>query len=130
MITVWKPEYELGIKTLDDDHKILVQHMNELETAMLVGQGKKALPELFHNLIEYTHMHFAKEEKIMQDRKFAGLAQHKKEHEEFLKKLRKFQQQFNEGNIAVSVDVLNLLRDWLENHMLKSDKKLVASFRS
>jgi len=34
-----------------------------------------------------------------------------------------FQAKYTSGVMALSVDVMNFLRDWLKNHILKADKE-------
>ena len=74
-------------------------------------------------MVEYTKFHFGAEEKLMIEKNYTGLAFQKSEHSAFVKKALEFQKDINSGKLAVSLDVLNFLKDWLTNHILISDMK-------
>ena len=74
-------------------------------------------------LIDYAGIHFADEEKLMVKVNFAELPAHKLEHEAFVKKALKLQAVFHTDQVVLSFTVMEFLKDWLVNHILKNDKK-------
>lgn len=90
---------------------------------MKTGKAKDVIGGIITNLINYTNSHFTLEEKHMSEQKFPGYLEHRKEHQEFVKKVLEFQKNFNSGSTSISIDILNFLRDWLLNHIAISDKK-------
>jgi len=49
---------------------------------------------------------------------------HMGEHRKLIADLSKFKQQFDNGNAAISVELMGFIRDWLVNHILKVDRAL------
>lgn len=73
--------------------------------------------------------HFKTEEKYMQNFKFTGYQAHKKEHEGFVNKVDAFQNDFDEGKLGLSIEVMTFLRDWVLKHIKETDKKYIDIFK-
>jgi hemerythrin-like metal-binding protein len=118
----WKDSLSVGNQMIDRDHKMLIQYVNEMHAAMMAGHGKEIVGSILTKLVTYTKEHFAREETIWRTGHYAELEKHKKEHAELLHTVGDFKAKYDKGTVAVSVDVMNFLRDWLKNHIMKSDK--------
>jgi len=123
----WKDNMSVGNQVIDVDHRKLIQYLNEMQEAMIAGHGKDIVGTILNRLVAYTHEHFAREELIWKSGHYAGFEKHKKEHGDLLKTVTEFKAKYDKGTIALSVDVMNFLRDWLKNHILKSDKEAAAA---
>lgn len=119
----WKDDYTVNVKRFDGEHKKLVSLLNELHDAMSQGQGRFVVQGVLQQLLDYTRQHFAAEESAMKSVAFDGLAAHAAEHRELTMKVEKFAADYNKGHTAITIDVLYFLRDWLENHILNTDRK-------
>ena len=117
----WKNEYAVNIGSIDAQHQMLFAISRELYAAMSAGQGKSVLAKILDRLVQYTAMHFAHEERLMQLHKYADFAAHKAEHDALAKQVLAFQAEFNSGRATMAVQVLQFLKDWLETHIKKSD---------
>lgn len=122
-LMTWDDKFSVNVKEIDNQHKRLVEMLNELHSAMSVGKGKDALGKVLQSLIDYAASHFATEEKYMTKFNFPGYAQHKTEHDKFVKQVLDFQAGFNSGKLALSTEVLQFLKDWLVKHIQGTDKK-------
>jgi hemerythrin-like metal-binding protein len=111
----------VGVKTLDNQHIVLVDTLNKLHDAMMKGEAKTFAGPLLKMLVEYTHEHFATEEKMMTATKYPGLAPHVAKHRELTNQVGEFVTRYEKGEITLSVDLLKFLRDWLGTHILKED---------
>ena len=120
----WSPALSVGVKDIDDQHKKLVDYVNELNDAMHAGKGKDALGKVLSDLVSYTVSHFAMEERLMGQHHYENSAPHKAEHAKLVKDVSEFKKKFEAGNAMISVEIMNFLRDWLANHIMKTDKKL------
>jgi hemerythrin len=69
---------------MDDQHGILMDTLNELRLAVVRGLGREQVSEVLDRLIEFTRMHFWSEEQLMERHAFAGLADHRAEHQRML----------------------------------------------
>jgi hemerythrin len=119
----WKEEYSVSVKRFDGEHKKLFSLLNELNDAMASGQGRFVVGKVLQQLLMYTREHFAAEEAAMLAVSYAGLASHIAEHRELSKKVEKFTADYSKGNTVISIDLLYFLREWLENHILSTDRK-------
>ena len=120
----WTPKMSVGVGVLDEDHKRLVGMINDLYDAMQAGHGKEALCRTLDDLVRYTQMHFAREEKYFADTGYPATAAHKREHDTLTGQVLDVQKNYAAGaSAALSIDVLRFLKDWLLNHIQISDQK-------
>ncbi len=121
----WKPEYELGIESVDTQHKGLVDIINEFYTAFAEGKVNECADQILEKLIRYTEVHFADEEKIFGASDYPDKEAHEKKHKEFVDKLKEYQNSLAEGKSMASYELMEFLRKWLLNHILNTDKAYV-----
>ena len=64
---IWNRRFETGIESVDSQHRHLVDIVNQLGELLTVGGDLVAqkLHEMFHELAQYAHRHFADEERLM-----------------------------------------------------------------
>ncbi len=62
-------------------------------------------------------------EKYMKQWNYPGYVYHKGEHDAFVKKVAEFKAKFEQGQAAISVDILVFLKDWVSKHIQGTDKK-------
>lgn len=126
----WNDNLSVNIKVIDQQHKKLVDSINELNDAMKLGKGKEVMGKIINNLISYTATHFRTEEKYFAQFGYPDLANHKKEHDAFVQKVSEFKDKFEKGRIMMTIEVMNFLSDWLKNHILVTDKLYVEFFNA
>ncbi len=124
----WTSELATGVKIIDTQHRKLVDMVNELYKAMKSGQSKAVMEKLLGELAEYTVYHFGTEEKYFDQFRYAETAEHKKMHAELTGQVVNFINQFKSGQAALSMDLMNFLRDWLATHIMKTDKRYAKTF--
>jgi hemerythrin len=122
-IMEWSPAFSVKVKKFDDQHKKLVDLVNQLHDAMKAGQGNVMLGNVLQSLITYTATHFKEEEQVMQANGYPELAQHKAEHEKLVSKVLDLQKQFQAGAGVLTLTVMSFLKDWLISHIQGVDKK-------
>lgn len=119
----WDPIYSVGIKEIDNQHMKLIDYINELNTAMGQGKGRDQIGKTIEKLLNYTVTHFQVEEKYFKQYGYPETAQHKTAHDLFVDKIKEFKDQFENGRITLTIQVMNFLKEWLKNHILVEDKK-------
>ncbi len=119
----WKDEYSIGIKKIDEEHKNLVQNLNELYEALKAGTGRETLEKVLSNLVAYTKTHFATEENLMMLYKYPEYEQHKAIHEKMTGNVLKLVGQYRDNTLKSPVEITNFLKDWLTKHIMRTDKK-------
>jgi hemerythrin len=127
MIT-WNDSLSVKVREIDLQHEKLIGMINELNEAMKSGKGKESLGKIINGLISYTATHFKQEERYFDKFKYPDTANHKKEHVAFVKKVTEFKEGFEKKDLAVTMEVMNFLSDWLRNHIKGTDKKYSKFF--
>jgi hemerythrin-like metal-binding protein len=121
----WSDAYSVKIAMVDSQHKVLVDLINELHQAMMARRGKESLGGVLASLIQYTKGHFATEEGLLRANEYPDLVTHKAEHERFTQTILEFQGRFQRNEVAMTIDVMDFLKDWLIKHIMGVDKKYV-----
>jgi len=121
-LITWDDSLSVGVRALDDQHKDLIQTLNELHEAMLKGHSKQAAGPLLERLAKYTKEHFAAEEAMMTRTGYRQLEAHRGKHLELTCQVEEYVARFQRGDIALSVHLLDFLRSWLSTHIQKEDR--------
>ena len=126
----WKDEYSVNIREIDDQHKRLVDLINELHEAMVQQKAKEVLGGVLSKLVNYAASHFAAEEKLMEGNGYPEFAEHKSKHVAMTAKVLALQKDWQAGKAALGIEVSQFLRDWLDKHILGTDKKYTPFLNS
>jgi hemerythrin len=121
-LMTWTNEMSVGVKVLDEDHKKLVEMLNQLNDGIIAGQRRAALELVIGKMADYTNVHFAREERFFAQTGYPGGDAHKMEHEHLRRRVLNLQMRFESGqSLDLSMEVLNFLKKWLTNHIQGSD---------
>lgn len=118
----WTKDLELGIPTIDEQHKKLVAMINSLHRAVEKNDAAGA-KRVLQELIEYTGYHFGTEEKFFDQHGYPETDAHKTIHKKLVDKVLAFKRKFDAGEEFLSQELLNFLKDWLVNHIGFTDRK-------
>jgi hemerythrin len=119
----WQDSYSVGITVFDRHHKNLIDLINKLHEAMRAGKASQELNALVANLADYTQLHFSSEEKLLAQHAYPNLSRQVSEHNAFKAKIADFQAKLAKGQIGLSIEVMDFLKNWLANHILGEDQK-------
>lgn len=122
----WADEFCTGLAKVDQEHMRLVEIINELHDAMLERRANEAIREIVDEMAEYAASHFSTEERLMLRHNYPRYRQHRLQHDVFTNKVIDLQKRLDEKMLVLSLEVITFLRDWLANHILRSDKELGA----
>jgi len=123
---VWKDEYSVGIESLDNDHRKLLNLINKLQTAVHYQTGDIFEKEALDEVIAYTKYHFEREEKLMEEAAYPDLEEHKKTHQAMIAKVDGFVKDYEIKGHEVLEDVASYLKDWLVGHINGTDQEYSA----
>jgi len=125
-LLTWKAEYSVNVNEIDAQHRKLVDMINELNDAMAQGKARDVLGAILDKLVSYTASHFAREEGLMQTHGYEGYQEHKDKHDKMTAKVLDLQRQFKSGQAAMTIEVMNFLKSWLDKHIVGTDMKYSA----
>jgi hemerythrin len=124
----WEDRYSVGIPLIDEQHKELIRLTNELYQGCLAGDD--AAREFFFNTVrgamDYVKHHFSAEEKVLENINYPHLAEHKKQHEDFIRKIVEDVKSFQGGKKFVPNNFVRFLKDWILSHIAISDTQYAA----
>jgi hemerythrin-like metal-binding protein len=120
----WGDDMVIDHGPIDQDHRKLVDLVNELHTATTAGQGRAVVGKIMSELIFYTNDHLVREEQEMERLGFPNLEEHKRHHAEFMAGIHQLVDKQAKGSITVASQLSTLLRDWLSIHIRRSDREL------
>lgn len=123
-LITWSSTLEVGVTQIDQQHRKLVDMLNQLSDAMHNGHGKEILAKLLNDLVAYTVQHFSMEEQLMKTHRYPAEPDHKREHDDLKKPVGELQEKMKAGKITISIETMSFLKNWLNNHILASDKRL------
>ncbi len=124
----WDNSIELGIPAIDEQHKALFGWIDTLDEAIKSGDGSEAVEGVIWKLITYVTEHFREEELLMLSCNYPGLAAHRKEHDQFVSRLRDIQVDFIDGH-EMGKSVLAFMVEWLVCHIKGTDQGYSTFFR-
>ena len=119
----WSNALSVGVPEMDQQHKRLVDMLNQLYDAMGQGKGDDVKNAILNDLIMYTKVHFASEERLMQTYGYPDFAAHKRLHDDLTAKAVQLKQKLDTGQMVASVMLSSFLKDWLKKHINQMDKK-------
>jgi len=120
----WKPEFSVGNAAVDHEHGELIKLINDLHATMQQpGTQERVLDGLSEIYVQIS-AHFALEEKVMRDAKYADYESHKKDHEQLLDQLLDIMDGVEEDGTYDEKRLSANLGHWFTAHFRTHDAKL------
>ena len=119
-----------GNKTIDTQHKELIDRIQNFLTACQNGDSKVKAIKMLDYLDEYTSFHFKEEEKLQENAGYPESEMHHEKHEEFKKtiqELYEYLKDYEGPTDQFSELVQKNVIDWLFGHIKTYDRS-VAEF--
>lgn len=124
----WDDKYSVGIPLIDEQHKELIRLTNELYKNCLSRDS--GVHDFFFSAIrkamDYVKHHFSVEEKMLENVQYPRMAEHKKQHEDFILKIVDDVKNFSDGMKIAPNSFVRFLRDWILSHIAIEDKQYAA----
>ena len=125
-LITWTSKYSVGVQMLDDQHKGLINVLNEFHAASMRGKARGVASPLIRQMVSKASEHFAAEESLMESIRFPGLAEHRAKHKKLAGKVAEFVARHEKGDATMYTQLLYFMRDWLINHMLTLDSEYAS----
>lgn len=128
MTISWTPELDTGIDVIDQQHRRIVDFINDLEAAQVM-KDKNKIKDVINDCVDYTLSHFAFEESLQEEAGYQYCKPHKKVHELFTRKVSEYQERMLLGD-DVSEELHAMLARWLVNHIKRDDADYVGAVKA
>lgn len=119
----WKDDYSVGIDSIDQQHKKLLNLINQLQTAVDYSTGEEFERDALDKLVDYTKTHFTYEEGLMRDNDYPDFEPHKAQHEKMFKKVGEVLAEYEQDQDTAMANAAEYLKGWLINHINGTDKE-------
>ena len=130
----WSQDLSTGIEKFDNQHKKLIQIIEELNTALKEKKYIKdhdIISNIIIELTEYAKFHFSSEEEFFKEINYPEKREHIEDHDEFVLKIIDFQLTLHNIVKTNKIDeienllkeIYNFVSEWIENHIKQIDKK-------
>ena len=129
-LVTWDQTYSVSVKKMDEQHQKLFALINNLHDAMRQGKGQAAVQDTVRELATYTATHFRAEEELLRKSNYPGFVAHQAEHQKYIAKVSQFAEDLKAGRNASSISVLGFLKDWLAEHIKRTDRSYAAFLNS
>ncbi len=123
-LIAWNDTLSVGVREIDEQHRKLVQLINGLHDHMVAGDAREIMGKVLERIVQYTAFHFETEEKLMQQHAYTLSPAHVREHKNLVQTALALQSKFANGQTSITMETMTFLRDWLQHHILESDKAL------
>ena len=123
----WIAEYNTGIDVIDDQHKRILEYINEIENIHIMIDRVK-VKGILDNIIDYTQSHFTFEESLQEEADYQYRVPHKRVHDLFIKKIESYRSRFEQGD-SIESELHEVLSKWLINHIQHDDADYVGSVK-
>jgi len=124
----WNSQLETGIDAVDQQHRQLLQLINQLGMAMTTLRNLPTLTELLQQLRNYAHFHFAEEESLFDECCLSAydIELHQAQHQLFCDKIATLDPANIPDKEAVH-ELHQFLVTWLIAHIFSEDMKLSSN---
>jgi len=120
----WKPEYSVGIQSMDDEHREMIDLINSTYEKLKSDTDADQVEDCLGEILSTISMHFALEERIMRKAGYGEFQAHKDDHELLLDRLRDLMDDFFVDPTNGSSRLEQSLSDWFAGHFSTFDARL------
>ena len=132
MAYIWNKDLETGNAMIDQQHKQLIQCINDLLDACSQGKGRDKIIETMEFLQSYTKKHVADEEALQRRSGYPDFTNHKRYHETFKKTVNDIigEMKVSGPTVALVAKVNTSIASWFVNHIKTQDTKVAKHVQS
>ena len=119
----WQENFRVGIEEVDHEHRELIGLINSLHAALGGERAGERVEAFLGEIFADIAAHFALEERVMRERRYDALAEHKADHERLLDDLRDIMDAQADGALLDDADLSARLSAWFGEHFQTHDAR-------
>jgi len=121
----WSPAFSVGIKLIDDQHKGLLNLVNDMYMHLTGNKNEERtyFTKVIQQMALYIKNDLGTEEKLMIMAGFSGYMEHKRVHDAFAFTVEETIRNFEAGKRFVLLEFTRFLREWVFTHIAIMDKQ-------
>ena len=127
----WDSKYNTGHGKIDEQHKKLVDILNDLYRDIITNKVSDdddfSFKSAIKRLTDYVVYHFSYEESIMEKFEYAGINEHKSKHKEFVMMILEEAELYKKESRLIESRLIRKLRDWILEHIGFKDKDMLLT---
>ena len=120
----WKPEYSVGIASMDDEHREMIALINDVYAKLGTSPDADTIEDCLEEIFNTISLHFALEERIMREQGYDEYKDHKEDHEDLLDEIRDLMDAFVNSPTQGARMLEERLSDWFAQHFASFDARL------
>ena len=125
----WKDSFSVGVSELDNDHRYLLDLINQLHDAKERKQGTAVVAEILVKLRDHVANHAVREEALMERIGYPETTAHKHSHANAVASIERLisinQNSHSDDTVR---QVLDFMKAWFATHVICTDMKLREHF--
>ena len=122
--SIWHSSYSVENSTIDDEHMQILQVYKELINLVENNNNdRQVFASILSKLTDFSLYHFKNEEKYMLNMDYPKFKEHKELHREYIYQVAMYNTELLSVNPPKLIDIINFVKNWLDNHILKEDIK-------
>jgi hemerythrin len=122
-VFVWRDNFSIHVAPMDRHHKRLIEIANAIMEHLHQAYDRNALLKAYDALVDYTHYHFAAEERLLSLYGFPGAETHRKKHGDLFSRVAEYKERILGGDMPDKTSFRLFFEAWLVRHILSEDRK-------
>lgn len=121
----WIPEYSVKVRELDEQHKKLIDLINQVYGYIYRQEAPDKILDLVNEIGNHAVLHFNTEEGYFKKFNYPLTDEHENYHRQLLMDVANYKKQIISApeNFTIAEKFVDFLENWLADHMMIQDKK-------
>jgi hemerythrin len=119
----WQDNFAIGIAEVDHEHRELIGLINALHDALGADRAGERVESFLGDIFADVSAHFALEERVMRERRYDALVEHKADHERLLDQLCDMMDKQAAGAVLDDAKFGQDLAEWFAGHFRTQDAR-------
>ena len=118
----WSEDFACGEMLIDEQHRTLFTHVNQMLAAFDAGESTQALEHL-DELVMHTIEHFRYEEEVLTRSGYPDLREHQRDHMVLLERTLTYRQDVAKGVTPLAELLQFLVDEVVVKHLIEADRQ-------